>query len=155
MAEIKPFLCIRPAEGKAADIAALPYDVYNRKEAKEEVEEILYKAHSNIDEIVRFLEWDGDCFLPAAYRMQPGESRQKNGKESWKQKVLNTLWEKDYWDIKADVLTDCCMNAFAYAESVPEEIFYRYLLCPRVSIEMLQPCRMALKKSICMAGTKI
>ncbi len=130
---------------------------YNEREAgrvlgrfdgkeREEVEEILYKAHSNIDEIVRFLEWDGDCFLPAAYRMQPGESRQKNGKESWKQKVLNTLWEKDYWDIKADVLTDCCMNAFAYAESVPEEIFYRYLLCPRVSIEMLQPCRMALKK---------
>ena len=37
MAEMKPFLCIRPAEGKAADIAALPYDVYNRKEAKEEV----------------------------------------------------------------------------------------------------------------------
>ena len=38
MSEIRPFLCIRPAEGKAADIAALPYDVYNRKEAKEEVE---------------------------------------------------------------------------------------------------------------------
>ncbi len=38
MADIKPFLCIRPAEGKAADIAALPYDVYNRKEAKAEVE---------------------------------------------------------------------------------------------------------------------
>lgn len=37
MADMKPFLCIRPAEGKAADIAALPYDVYNRKEAKEEV----------------------------------------------------------------------------------------------------------------------
>ncbi len=37
MSEIRPFLCIRPAEGKAADIAALPYDVYNRKEAKEEV----------------------------------------------------------------------------------------------------------------------
>ena len=37
MATIKPFLCIRPAEGKAADIAALPYDVYNRKEAKEVV----------------------------------------------------------------------------------------------------------------------
>ncbi|MBO5372694.1 MAG: DUF1015 domain-containing protein [Lachnospiraceae bacterium] len=37
MAIIKPFLCIRPAEGKAADIAALPYDVYNRKEAKEVV----------------------------------------------------------------------------------------------------------------------
>lgn len=37
MAKIKPFLCIRPAEGKAATIAALPYDVYNRAEAKEAV----------------------------------------------------------------------------------------------------------------------
>ena len=38
MAEIRPFLCIRPAEGKAAAIAALPYDVYNRREAKAETE---------------------------------------------------------------------------------------------------------------------
>lgn len=38
MAEIRPFLCIRPCEGKAASIAALPYDVYNRKEAKAVVE---------------------------------------------------------------------------------------------------------------------
>lgn len=38
MAVIKPFFCIRPCEGKAASIAALPYDVYNRKEAKEVVE---------------------------------------------------------------------------------------------------------------------
>lgn len=38
MAEIRPFLCIRPAEGKAAQIAALPYDVYNRREAKAAVE---------------------------------------------------------------------------------------------------------------------
>ena len=37
MATIRPFLCIRPSEGKAAKIAALPYDVYNRKEAKEVV----------------------------------------------------------------------------------------------------------------------
>ncbi len=38
MADIRPFLCIRPAEGKAAAIAALPYDVYNRREAKAETE---------------------------------------------------------------------------------------------------------------------
>lgn len=37
MADIKPFCCIRPARDKAARIAALPYDVYSRKEAKEEV----------------------------------------------------------------------------------------------------------------------
>ncbi len=35
MAEIKPFISIRPEEGKAASIAALPCDVYNRAEAAE------------------------------------------------------------------------------------------------------------------------
>ena len=34
MAKIKPFLCVRPAEDKVDKIAALPYDVYNRAEAK-------------------------------------------------------------------------------------------------------------------------
>lgn len=37
MADIKPFKCIRPAVDKAALVAALPYDVYNRQEACEEV----------------------------------------------------------------------------------------------------------------------
>ena len=38
MATIKPFFGIRPSKEKAARIAALPYDVYNRAEAKIEVE---------------------------------------------------------------------------------------------------------------------
>ncbi len=38
MAEIRPFCCIRPAEELAERVAALPYDVYNRQEAKEEVQ---------------------------------------------------------------------------------------------------------------------
>lgn len=37
MAIIRPFRSVRPAEDKASSIAALPYDVYNRKEAKEAV----------------------------------------------------------------------------------------------------------------------
>lgn len=37
MAMIKPFQCIRPVKEKASQIAALPYDVYNREEAKKEV----------------------------------------------------------------------------------------------------------------------
>ena len=37
MASIKPFKCIRPSIGLASDVAALPYDVYNRKEACDEV----------------------------------------------------------------------------------------------------------------------
>lgn len=39
MADIKPFKAIRPAADKASVIAALPYDVYNRKEALEVVKE--------------------------------------------------------------------------------------------------------------------
>ena len=38
MAEIRPFPAIRPAAGKEADIAALPYDVYSRAEARRAVE---------------------------------------------------------------------------------------------------------------------
>lgn len=38
MAVIKPFCAVRPNGAKADKIAALPYDVYNREEAKAEVE---------------------------------------------------------------------------------------------------------------------
>lgn len=38
MAGIKPFNCMRPAAECASRVAALPYDVYNREEAKKEVE---------------------------------------------------------------------------------------------------------------------
>ncbi len=37
MADVKPFACIRPCRNKAARIAALPYDVYDLREAREEV----------------------------------------------------------------------------------------------------------------------
>lgn len=38
MATVKPFVCIRPNEKVAHRVAALPYDVYDRKEAKKEIE---------------------------------------------------------------------------------------------------------------------
>ena len=38
MAEIRPFSCVRPAAELAHRVAALPYDVYNRQEAKAEVQ---------------------------------------------------------------------------------------------------------------------
>ena len=39
MAVIRPFRAIRPAQGVAEQTAALPYDVYNRQEAKEAVKD--------------------------------------------------------------------------------------------------------------------
>lgn len=38
MAGIKPFTAIRPKQEYASRVAALPYDVYNRTEAKAETE---------------------------------------------------------------------------------------------------------------------
>lgn len=38
MVDIRPFPCIRPARGKEHEIAALPYDVYSREEARKAVE---------------------------------------------------------------------------------------------------------------------
>ena len=35
MADVRPFRCVRPAADVASQVAALPYDVYSRKEAKE------------------------------------------------------------------------------------------------------------------------
>ncbi len=37
MADVKPFQCIRPNKEVAGRVAALPYDVYNREEAKNEI----------------------------------------------------------------------------------------------------------------------
>ena len=38
MAVIRPFECVRPAEKWQNRVAALPYDVYDSKEARVEVE---------------------------------------------------------------------------------------------------------------------
>lgn len=37
MANIRPFICVRPSESTASQVAALPYDVYSRAEACTEV----------------------------------------------------------------------------------------------------------------------
>ncbi|MCR4999553.1 MAG: DUF1015 family protein [Lachnospiraceae bacterium] len=90
MADIKPFLSIRPARESARDIAALPYDVYNRQEAKEVVaknpksflridraetnfpdsvdtyaEEVYQKAHDLLWEMVQqgdFIQDESPCY---------------------------------------------------------------------------------------------
>ena len=38
MAVVRPFKCVRPNKDVVSKVAALPYDVYNREEAKKEVE---------------------------------------------------------------------------------------------------------------------
>ena len=67
MAEIRPFACVRPCKEKAVKIAALPYDVYNRKEAKEEV---LREPESflKIDRAETQFDDSVDTYAPEVYR---------------------------------------------------------------------------------------
>ncbi len=76
MADVKPFLCIRPCKDKAAKIAALPYDVYNRREAKEEV---LREPESflGIDRAETQFDDSVDTYAPEVY-----------------QKARDMLWER-------------------------------------------------------------
>ena len=67
MAEIRPFYCVRPAEELAERVAALPYDVYNRQEAKREVEREplsflkIDRAETSFDDSV-------DTYAPEVYQ---------------------------------------------------------------------------------------
>lgn len=79
MAVIKPFLCVRPSVQEAAAIAALPYDVYNRKEAKEVVEKNP-KSFLAIDRPETGLPDDADMYAPEVYQ------RANHMLESWIQK---------------------------------------------------------------------
>lgn len=67
MATVKPFSCIRPAADKASLVAALPYDVYNREEAKQAIQgnDITFlridRAETTLDDSV-------DTYAPEVYQ---------------------------------------------------------------------------------------
>ena len=67
MADIRPFAAFRPAKGLESRIAALPYDVYNRKEACVEVDREplsflkIDRAETSFDDSV-------DTYAPEVYQ---------------------------------------------------------------------------------------
>jgi uncharacterized protein (DUF1015 family) len=67
MATVKAFKAIRPTPEKAADVAALPYDVYNREEAREAV---AGKPDSflRVDRPETTMDPEIDLYDPAVYR---------------------------------------------------------------------------------------
>ncbi|MBO4324373.1 MAG: DUF1015 domain-containing protein [Lachnospiraceae bacterium] len=66
MAVVKPFVCVRPKAELASRVAALPYDVYNRKEAKEAaLKDPL--SFLNIDRAESNLPDDVDTYDPIVY----------------------------------------------------------------------------------------
>lgn len=66
MAAVKPFVCVRPNESAAASVAALPYDVYSRKEAKEAVKGNPL-SFLNIDRAETQFDDSVDTYAPEVY----------------------------------------------------------------------------------------
>ena len=67
MAEVRPFAAYRPEKGLENEIAALPYDVYNRKEAREAVEGKKY-TFLRIDRPETQFPEDYDMYSPEVYQ---------------------------------------------------------------------------------------
>lgn len=67
MAIVKPFKAVRPAEGYDSKIAALPYDVYSRSEAKEEIKDKPY-SFLRMDRAETTLSDDVDTYDPIVYK---------------------------------------------------------------------------------------
>lgn len=94
-----------------------------------EAEEILRTAGGNFEELIRFLEIDDD-----PYRL----------------KLLKALTEKDYYDCKADMLQEHLEDALSFAgqEGIEDDIFVKYVLCPRIEHEELSCWRRTLAKEL-------
>ncbi len=67
MLNIRPFACVRPGEDMAKKTAALPYDVYNRKEAKAYVKDKPY-SFLRIDRPETAFDEDFDMYSDEAYQ---------------------------------------------------------------------------------------
>jgi len=67
MATVKPFVAVRPREDVASRVAALPYDVYNRQEAREAAGKDSL-SFLNIDRAETQFSDDVDIYDPQVYR---------------------------------------------------------------------------------------
>ena len=85
MAQIKPFRCIRPNKDVADKVAALPYDVYNRQEAKK-VTEKEPLSFLNIDRAETGFDDSEDTYDPREYA---------RAKELLDKMIADGVYEKD------------------------------------------------------------
>lgn len=94
--------------------------------------DLLRAAKGNRDEIAAFLDRDGDPRREA---------------------LLRTLTAKDLRDAAAETLEDHLRHAPA-PEGLPPEVYYPYVLCPRIELEPLTPWREALQAVLAAAPSR-
>ena len=85
--------------------------------------EFFVKAKGNLDEFVKFMSLPN---LPLKY----------------KNMILRSFADpKDFTDCTAEILAEHVEYALPYRDNFYEEIFEKYVLCPRIGIEMVTPYR--------------
>ncbi|MET1167830.1 transglutaminase domain-containing protein, partial [Bacillus velezensis] len=85
--------------------------------------DVLRKARGNSREIAAFLE------------------ERSNPYDEWPLRLLESMNEKDLIDTFRQTLDDHLIGALSQQGSWAEDTFVRYILCPRISYEMLVPYR--------------
>jgi len=98
MAVIRPFRAVRPAAEKVERVAALPYDVYNRKEAREVVE-ANPESFLAIDRAETQFPADADMYAPEVYEKAASMIRE------WKEKGIFVKEESPccyVWELTMD-----------------------------------------------------
>lgn len=82
--------------------------------------DLLLESRGNFEEILKFLEIDGNPL---------------------RAQLLRILSHKDLRDVTVDVLEDHVQNVKVYNQEIPQDIFDKYVLCPRVFYEKLDAYR--------------
>lgn len=122
---------------------------------KEEAEKRAYKEASLFDReaaertIKRFKGKDEEILSFALLKscenqreLQKFISEKREIPDKWKVGLIDSLTQKDYQDTEAETLFNHCLYTDEKLfDKYPREIFYKYILCPRVDFEMIRPYR--------------
>ena len=118
MAVVKPFQAVRPETDLASRIAALPYDVYSRMEAREEVKREPY-SFLKIDRAETQLEPDIDLYSEKVYQQAGAVLQQmiEAGEFVKEKKPCFYLYELT-WKGRSQTGLGCCVSVKEYEEQV-------------------------------------
>ena len=118
MVEIKAFCAVRPRQDLAEKIAALPYDVYSRGEAAEEVKKNPF-SFLKIDRPEVQFDENTDMYSPAVYQAAGNELREMIGRGEFIQEKSPCLY---LYELTMDGRTQtgvcCCASVADYENGV-------------------------------------
>ncbi len=137
-------LVINSAEQKRKEYAKGFYQEERAKElaaqfnSPQEVENILKAAEGNFHEIYEFLSTDFGT-----------------GENELQLQMLKSLMQKDYRDIRCEVLADHFEKSLKYQNDYSSEIFVPYIMCPRAYYEELTAYREFILSNIDMQDARL